>query len=78
MSPVARGALSEFHGSPWADLFWFHRTLDALDSTDSKTSAAVLLARFVLTTIVAERRSYRTPAAVVETFETYLDVETEQ
>jgi len=27
---------------------------------------------------VPERRSYRTPAVVVDTYETYLDVETDQ
>lgn len=79
VSPVARDALYEFHqSSPWTDLFWFHRTLDTLDATDSNAVAAALLAGFILTTVVAERRSYRTPAAVVETYETYLDVETEQ
>ena len=78
VSPFAREALLEFHRSAWADLFWFHRTLDTLDPTDSNTVAAVLLAGFILTTAVAERRSYRTPAAVVDTYETYLDVETER
>ncbi|MBX0287502.1 hypothetical protein [Haloarcula salinisoli] len=78
VSPVAREALFEFHSSPWADLFWFHRTLDTLDATDSNTVAAVLLSGFILTTLVAERRSYRTPTVVVDTYETYLDVETDQ
>jgi len=43
VSPVAREALFEFHGSPWADLFWFHRTLDTLDPTHSNTIATLLL-----------------------------------
>jgi hypothetical protein len=78
VSPVARETLFAFHNSPWADLFLFHRTLDTLDATDSNTVAAVLLAGFILTTVVAEHRSYRTPTVVVDTYETYLDIETDQ
>jgi len=79
VSPVAREALFEFHqSSPWADLFWFHRTLDTLDATDSNAVAAALLSVFILTTVVAERRSYRTPTAVADSYETYLDIETDE
>lgn len=72
---VASEALFEFHSSPLADLFWFHRTLDTLDATDSNTVAAMLLAGLIVTTVVAERWSYRMPTAVADTYETYLDFE---
>jgi len=76
VSPIARETLYEFHqSSPLTDLFWFHRTLDTLDTTDSNAIAALLLAAFIVTTVVAERRSYRVPTAVADTYETYLDVE---
>lgn len=51
------------------DVFWFHRTLDVLDPTDSKAVAAVILAFFIATTMLAERRSYRALAVVVDAYE---------
>lgn len=53
-----------FHGSPWADLFWFHLTLDRLDPTDSTLPAAAAVAGLILVTLLAERRSYRTPEPI--------------
>lgn len=76
ISPAGQAQLYEFHRtSPVVDLFWFHRTLDSLDPADSKTVAAVLLAVFIVTTLVAEYRSYRTPGPVADAYETYLDIE---
>jgi hypothetical protein len=72
VSPVAVAPLRAFHGSPWADLFWFHRTLDRLDPTDSALLAALFVGGFLLVTAVAERRSYRAPARVVQAYETYV------
>jgi len=74
VSPVASGQFRTHQTSLWTDLFWFHRTLDRLDPTDSKAVAAVLLAFFFLATAVAECRSYRTPEVVAATYETYLGV----
>lgn len=71
VSPVAVAPLRAFHRTPWADLFWLHRTLDRLDPTDSATVAALLLAGFLLVTALAERRDYRAPARVVRVYETY-------
>jgi hypothetical protein len=53
-----------FHGSQWADVFWFHRTLDVVDVSDSASVGAVAIAAFILTTAVAEHRSYRALDAV--------------
>ncbi len=76
ISPVANQQLRAIHQtSLWTDLFWFHRTLDRIDPTDSKSIAAVLLAFFILATAVAERRGYRTPAMVASAYESYLDTE---
>lgn len=67
VSPVFTDELHVLHGtSPWMDVFWLHRTLDALDPTDSKAVAALLLAFFIATTMLAERRGYRAPAMVVD------------
>lgn len=75
VSPVARGPLYDLHFSPWADLFWFHRTLDGLDPGDSKTVAAVLLAGYGLATVLAERRGYRALASIESRFGTPGDTE---
>lgn len=70
ISPIARAQLRAFHASPVADIFWFHRTLDRLDPSDSKLIAAGVLAFFILTTMLAEHRSYRAPPAVRDTLTT--------
>lgn len=59
VAPVYAAEPKAAHGSVLADLFWFHRTLDRLDPTDSKAVAAVLLALLFAVTFVAERRGYR-------------------
>lgn len=70
VSPVFKQQLHTIHQtSPWMDLFWFHRILDRVDLTDSKAVAAVFLAFFVLTTAIAEHRSYRTPELVKSTYD---------
>ncbi|MFW5963718.1 MAG: hypothetical protein ACOCQM_02540 [Natronomonas sp.] len=53
-----------FHGSRWADFFWFHRTLDVVDVSDSALVGAVAIAALIVTTAVAEHRSYRALEAV--------------
>lgn len=73
VSPVASGRLYAFHSSRWADVFWFHRTLDRLDPTDSKTVAAACLAFFVVTTAFAEWRGYRAPAAIRSAYDERFD-----
>jgi hypothetical protein len=61
---VADPAVLAFHGTRWADLFWFHRTLDRLDPTDATLPAAVAVSGFIVVTLAAERRAYRTPAPI--------------
>ncbi|MBX0297861.1 hypothetical protein [Haloarcula nitratireducens] len=69
LSPVFAQQLRAIHQtSPWVDLFWFHRTLDQLDTGDSKAVTAGFLILFILTTAIAEHRSYRTPAIVTATY----------
>ena len=69
VSPVAGRQLYALHSSPWANVFWFHRTLDRVDPTDAKAFAATCVALFVATTAFAEWRDYRAPAAVQSTYE---------
>jgi hypothetical protein len=64
VSPVAREELRAFHYTPFADLCWFHRTLDRADPGDSKAVAALALACFLVATVLAERRDYRSLASV--------------
>lgn len=67
VSPYFAEDLHVFHASsPWVDVFWFHRTLDRLDAGDSKLIGTAMLALFIVVTVLAERRSYRTPT-VIET-----------
>ncbi len=73
VSPIARRQFYAFHSSQWADLFWFHRTLDRLDPSDSKTVAAVCLAFFILTTALAEWRNYRAPPSVKAAYQTHIE-----
>lgn len=57
MNPIAQAQLKALHtNSLWTDLFWFHRTLDRLDSTDSELLATVVLLWFIVVTFFAERR----------------------
>lgn len=64
VSPVAATTLKGAHGSPLADLFWFHRALDTADPTDSTTVAAAAVAGLLLVTALVERREYRAPERV--------------
>mgnify|MGYP000339075994 CR=1 FL=1 len=59
ISPVFTAELKLFHGSPLANVFWFHNALDVADATDSKLFAAGALSVLVASTAVAEYRSYR-------------------
>ena len=58
VAPIYRDAFHGFHGSPWAELFWFHYTLDQHDPHDSKLFAFVILLVFFAITIVAETLNY--------------------
>jgi hypothetical protein len=51
--------LQRFHRSVWADLFWFHRTLDRFDEEDSARVGALSLSVLVVLTALLERRSHR-------------------
>jgi hypothetical protein len=57
-------AVSAFHSSQWADVFWFHRTLDVADASDSALVGAVAIAVFIVATAVAERQSYHALDAI--------------
>lgn len=62
LSPIAYRRLAALDASMWADLFWFHRTLDRLDPTDSKATAGVCIAFFVAATVCTEFWRARAPA----------------
>lgn len=66
ISPVAHRSLRTFHDSRWADICWFHRSLDTLDPTDSELFAALLLGTFIVATMIGERRAYRAPKLIRE------------
>jgi hypothetical protein len=57
-------AASALHDSQFADVFWFHRTLDVFDASDSALVGAVAIAALIAVTALAERRSYRALDAV--------------
>lgn len=76
VSPVANRGLHRIHEtSPMTDLFWFHRTLDRLDPTDSKSIAALFIAIFIVATVTAEHRSYRVPERVKAAYDVGLDAD---
>lgn len=76
VSPVFSEQLHTLHQtSLWTDLFWFHRTLDRIDPTDSKATAALCLAFLILATALAEYRSYRAPQVVRSTYDAVSDGE---
>ncbi|WP_331233497.1 hypothetical protein [Natronorarus salvus] len=56
---VPHPLLRRFHRCLWADLFWFHRTLDRLDEEDSARIGALSLSVLLTITALLERRSYR-------------------
>lgn len=55
ISPVGQDRLYTFHESHWADVFWFHRTVDVIDSGDTELFAAGALAVFIVITMISER-----------------------
>lgn len=59
ITPINRNAFEAFHASPWADLFWFHYTLDRLDPADSLWIGLGAAVGFLLVTILAEHRGFR-------------------
>lgn len=59
LSPVLQSELWKLHYSPLADVFWFHRWLDVVDSGDSVVVAAASLLGLFAVTVISERRSYR-------------------
>jgi hypothetical protein len=61
---VSHPWLRAFHRSRWADVFWFHRTLDGVDRTDSTRVASAALALLILVTAVVEWWSYSVHASV--------------
>jgi len=70
VSPVFTQQLHTIHQtSLWTDLFWFHRTLDQVDPTDSKAIAALFLGFFILATVITEHRNYRTPETITATYD---------
>lgn len=66
VSPLFESELYALHQSALADAFWFHRTFDALDTTDSKAVAAGMVALLLVATVLAERRQYRALRVVRE------------
>ena len=76
ISPIATDRLREFHNAAvWTDLFWFHRSLDRADPTDSKATAALFLVLLFAATAIAERRGYRALASVEAAYESYADAD---
>ncbi|SEO66188.1 hypothetical protein SAMN04487948_10442 [Halogranum amylolyticum] len=68
LRPTSR-TLVAFHDGQWADIFWLHRTLDRLDATDSPRVSALLVAVFLVVTLLSERRAYRTGPRVHELYD---------
>jgi hypothetical protein len=61
---VSHSRLRAFHRSRLADVFWFHRTLDRVDRSDSSRVASAALALLILVTAFVEWWSYSVPAVV--------------
>lgn len=70
ISPVFGPELAGVHDSMLAELFWAHRTLDLADPTDSNVVAAGMVALLLVSTLLAERRGYRSFPARDESVET--------
>lgn len=69
VSPVFAADLRHLHyHSPWMDLFWLHRTLDGLDAANSQGFAALAVAAFIATTLVAERRDDRASSLLLAAY----------
>jgi len=52
--------------SVWANAFWFHERIDAIDTGDSLLFAAVMVGALVVVTFLAERWDYRVREHVAE------------
>lgn len=48
--------------TPWADIFWAHRTLDRLDPKDSMLFGVATAVVFLVVLAIAERDGYRRSA----------------
>lgn len=65
VSPVATQRLEEIHHTAiWTDIFWFHRTLDQVDPSDSKLIVVMTVVFLLTATALAEVRDYTAPAPV--------------
>ena len=60
VTPVFATELYGFHSSVFANVFWFHETLDVIDPTDSREVAALALGLFVFAVVVGDHWSYTT------------------
>lgn len=69
ISPVGRSWLFDFHKGHWADLFWFHRTLDVLDPHDSELAAILAVLLLIGATAATELWELRAAERVSETAE---------
>lgn len=67
ITPINRSWFFDLHKSYWADIFWFHRTIDVLDPNDSEMIAAVLVLFFIGVTVLAEWWEYRVGDCTSET-----------
>lgn len=61
VNPGARGLLHEVHSQFWMDVFWFHRTLDVLDSQNSRPMAGLAVIFFVAAVVAADYLAARSP-----------------
>jgi hypothetical protein len=66
VSPVFVTELRVLHHSAFANVFWLHRTLDVVDTGESKLFAAVAVAGFVATSVLADRWAYATREQAAE------------
>ncbi|WP_396613370.1 hypothetical protein ACH9L7_17225 (plasmid) [Haloferax sp. S1W] len=57
VTPIGVAFFRELHDTTAANLFWGHRMLDVLDTTDSKEVAALLLGFFFVATALSEFRT---------------------
>jgi len=72
VTPIAATEIHRFHdGSPWIDLFWFHRFMDQVDPMNDRAIAAVCLALLCIATVIADWQSYRVPESDDTTIESY-------
>lgn len=68
ITPRYQFEIRVFHASPWADIFWFHATLDRVDPMDSQVFAFGMLLVFLVITVIAERRNHRALSVIRDRF----------